>query len=85
MNDRDWHIRMACTYLAEATRARHYRHWRWHATLLSWVADRRRKAAAIARTPSQSELFSDAEPMTAQGQDLIPVSHFPLSVEVATQ
>ncbi|SDR52782.1 hypothetical protein [Paraburkholderia tuberum] len=65
MNDRDWHIRMARTYLAEAARARHYGHWSWHATLLSWVAGRRRQAAAISRVPAQGELFSDAHPATA--------------------
>ncbi|SDR17182.1 hypothetical protein [Paraburkholderia tuberum] len=59
MNDRDWHIRMARTYLAEAARARHYGHWSWHTTLLLCAAGRRRQAAAIPTTPAQRELFGD--------------------------
>jgi hypothetical protein len=61
MNDvRDWHIRMARTYLAQAQHVRQYpQHSGWHATLLSWVAKRRLKAAACKTEPVQADLFGE--------------------------
>jgi hypothetical protein len=56
--DRDWHIRMARTYLAPAMVVRQRGiHHGWHATLMSWVAKRRVQAATIKPEPVQSELF----------------------------
>lgn len=72
MIDRDWHIRMARTYLAEAARARHYGHWGWHTTLLSWVAKRRLlamqvTAAPVAVEPAQLDLFGAMTDTTIRG------------------
>lgn len=49
---REMHIHMARVLLAQARVSR--RHPAWHATLLRWAADRRRRAAQCTR---QGELF----------------------------
>jgi hypothetical protein len=60
MNDRDWHIRMARTYLAQAQHVRQYpQHSAWHATLLLWVAKRRLQAMGCKPEPVQQDLFGD--------------------------
>jgi hypothetical protein len=59
MTARDWHIRMARTYLAQAMAVRRYpQHSGWHATLLAWTAKRRLQAAATPNEPVQQDLFS---------------------------
>jgi hypothetical protein len=41
MSERDWHIRMARTFLAQAMHVRRYpQHSGWHATLFAWAASR---------------------------------------------
>jgi hypothetical protein len=50
--NRAFHIRMARVYLGEASRRR--RQPAFHAVLLRWAANRRRKAA---ERPAQGELF----------------------------
>lgn len=58
MNGRDWHIRMARTYLAQAIAVRRFpQHSGWHATLMSWVAKRRLQAIACKPEPIQADLF----------------------------
>lgn len=65
-SERAWHIRMARTFLAQAMAVRPFpQHSGWHATLLTWAANRRLKAAAIMpdipaiepAKPVQGELF----------------------------
>jgi hypothetical protein len=61
MSDRNWHIRMARTYLAQAIAVRRQGiHHGWHATLMSWVAKRRLQAMACKPEPTQADLFSEA-------------------------
>lgn len=58
MNGRDWHIRMARTYLHQAMVVRLQGiHHGWHATLLQWAANRRLRAMAKPESPAQAELF----------------------------
>jgi hypothetical protein len=63
MSDRNWHIRMARTYLHQAAVVRRQGiHHAWHATLMGWVAKRRLlamqvTAAPVAGEPAQLELF----------------------------
>ncbi len=58
MSERDWHIRMAKTYLHQAmvVRMQGYHHG-WHATLLLWAANRRSRAAHCKQEPIQGDLF----------------------------
>jgi hypothetical protein len=61
MGEREWHIRMARTYLAQAIHIRRFpQHSAWHATLMSWVAKRRLQAMACKPEPTQADLFGEA-------------------------
>jgi hypothetical protein len=56
--DRDWHIRMARTFLHQAAVVRRQGiHHAWHARLLQWAANRRLRAVAKPEAPAQGELF----------------------------
>ncbi|MCG5072227.1 hypothetical protein [Paraburkholderia tagetis] len=60
MSEREWHIRMAKTYLHQAMVVRLQGiHHGWHATLLKWAAKRRLQAASMneQQQPAQGELF----------------------------
>lgn len=58
MSDRDWHVHMARCFLAQAAHIRRYpQHSGWHATLLSWAASRRRRAAVKPEAQAQGALF----------------------------
>jgi hypothetical protein len=58
MKTRAAHIHIARVYLTQARAFR--RHAAFHAVLLGWAADRRRRAAGVPRltaAPGQGELF----------------------------
>jgi hypothetical protein len=65
MTSREWHIHLARVYLAQAANARRYpQHAWWHATLLRWVADQRRRAAGVpllTAARGQGVLFEDSK------------------------
>lgn len=56
MNEREWHIRMARTFLHQAAVVRRQGiHHGWHAALLRWAAGRRLQAMQVATTPVVAE------------------------------
>jgi hypothetical protein len=60
MSERNWHIHMARTWLAEAANRRRYpQHSGWHAQCLAFAAERRLQAAACKPEPAQQDLFGD--------------------------
>ena len=61
MTSREWHLHCARVYLAQARAFR--RHAAFHATLLRWVANQRRRAAGeplLGAARGQGVLFEDA-------------------------
>jgi hypothetical protein len=55
--ERETHIYMARVFIAQAAAAR--RHSGWHATLLTWAANR---AASLPRKQRQADLFTASQP-----------------------
>lgn len=58
MESRAMHIHMACAFLHQAAVVRLQGiHHGWHATLLRWAAERRRRAMSESE-PAQGDLFA---------------------------